>query len=105
MKRYFAGVPPPEIRPPTFAVYARVLLQMLDDLTLTGEEFDDALRWFTESLEDVEIVCTLCALKPAYVYREVSRRLRATGVESQGIERICERLAAGVKLTDISLSI
>jgi hypothetical protein len=65
-----------------YIIYARVLLQMVEDLEKNDANRVNAVRWFTEELREVALVCALCAVDPVNVYRQVAHRLRLAGIKS-----------------------
>lgn len=87
---------------PLFVIYARVLVQMLEDLdhSYTPEQ-TTALHWFGCKPYDVAIVCAVCKLSPRQVYREVARRLRAARIKSKQITFIRWELRSGKKMSEI----
>ena len=90
---------------PLFVIYARVLVQMLEDLEdhpFTPKQ-STALHWFGCQPYDVAIVCAVCELSPRQVYREVARRLRATRIRSGPITSIRWELRSGKKLSEITV--
>jgi hypothetical protein len=79
----------PEEQNPAHTIYANVLLQALEDVgrgeDLHSAEQMGALHWFRDELGEVSLVCAACQVKPAWVYREVARRLRAIKVKCRRI--------------------
>jgi hypothetical protein len=79
----------PESQCPTKTIYANVLFQALEDVgrgeDLHRAEQMGALHWFKDELSEVSLVCAACQIKPAWVYREVARRLRAIQIRSKRI--------------------
>jgi len=85
-----------------YIIYARVLLQMVEDLERPGTpEQAVALQWFTEDTENVALVCAACAVSPINVYREVRRRLRLAGIKSERVTFIRWHLRRGDRLHEI----
>jgi hypothetical protein len=85
-----------------YIIYARVLLQMVEDLVSSSKEHQaNAVRWFGEELFEVALVCALCNVRPVYVYIEVARRLRAAKIRSRHVDLIRWQLRSGRKLSEI----
>ncbi len=86
-----------------YVIYARVLVQMLEDLDDSAPEQTTAVHWFGWEPYEVAIVCAACELSPRQVYREVARRLRATRIKSGPITFIRWELRSGKKLSEITV--
>lgn len=85
-----------------YIIYARVLLQMVEDLERPGTpEQAVALQWFTEDLENVALVCAACSVNPINVYRQVRSRLRAARIKSARVTLIRWHLRRGNRLHDV----
>jgi len=85
----------------TCIIYTRVLLQLVEDLDKNNTNRVTAVRWFTEEMREVALVCAICRVKPIHVYREVSRRLKQARIKSRRLTFIRWRLRAGVQLHQV----
>ena len=80
-----------------YIIYARVLLQMFEDLEKAAHR-PVALYWFSEEIYEVALVCCLCRVSPVNVYREVVRALHQAGVRAGVINVIRRHLRRGQRL-------
>lgn len=75
-------------------IYARVLLQMFEDLE-KSQTRELAIVWFRDEIYEVALVCALCRTPPVNVYKAVVRQLHEVGMKAGRINLIRRYLRRG----------